>query len=266
LSLGTGYLVIGCKFLFDVFREKMKHLLFLVLALFISISGTRISYAGPPFGTDDPEPVGFRHWEYYLSSMDQFQPGFATGTLPHFEFNYGLIRGCQIHCEIPMNYSLTRDKEFQYGYAYTEVGFKYRFFKSKDGSFQAGTFPIFEIPTVKNTNFGNNKMQVYLPVWVQKSWGRFTTYGGGGYWINPGNGNKNWIYAGWEAQYDISKRFTLGGELYYKSPPADGTRSYVGFNTGGFVNFSENFHFIWSIGHSIGGNTTTAYAGFLITI
>ena len=178
----------------------MKQLFSLVFVLFISLSGSLKSYAGPPFGTDDPEPVGFRHWEYYLSSMDQFQPGFSTGTLPHFELNYGLIRGCQIHFELPMNYSVDKNKEFRYGYAFTEIGFKYRFYSSKDESFQVGTFPIFEVPTVKNTNFSNNKLQVYLPLWLQKSFGRFTTYGGGGYWINPGDGNKNWIYAGWEIQ------------------------------------------------------------------
>jgi hypothetical protein len=245
----------------------MKQLFSLVFVLFISLSGSLKSYAGPPFGTDDPEPVGFRHWEYYLSSMDQFQPGFSTGTLPHFELNYGLIRGCQIHFELPMNYSVDKNKEFRYGYAFTEIGFKYRFYSSKDESFQVGTFPIFEVPTVKNTNFSNNKLQVYLPLWLQKSFGRFTTYGGGGYWINPGDGNKNWIYAGWEIQYDISKHFTMGGELFYKSPAINGTHSYVGFNIGGFVNFSEKLHFIWSVGHSItNDHTTTAYAGFLITI
>jgi hypothetical protein len=28
---------------------------------------------------------------------------------------------------------------------------------------------------------------------------------GAGYWINPGSGNKNWVFAGWEAQYDFSE-------------------------------------------------------------
>jgi hypothetical protein len=245
----------------------MKRLFILAFLLLISISGSQITFAGPPFGTDDPEPVGFRHWEYYLSSIDQFQPGLATGTLPHFEVNYGLVHGCQIHFELPMNYSMNQNKEFHYGYAYTEIGFKYRFYKSKDESFQAGTFPIFEVPTVKNTNFSNNKLQVYLPLWLQKSWERLTTYGGGGYWINPGSGNKNWIFAGWEVQYDISRHFTSGCELYFKSPATNNTKSFVGFNIGGFVNFSEKIHFIYSVGHSItSDHTTSAYAGILITI
>jgi hypothetical protein len=245
----------------------MKKIIFFILIFSGSVLTGSSCLAGPPFGTDDPEPVDFRHWEFYMSSMDQFQPGFSTGTLPHFEVNYGVVSNCQIHVELPMNYSYNANKEFSYGYASTELGFKFRFYQSKDKSFQIGTFPIFEVPTVKNENFSNNKLQTYLPVWIQKSLNRFTTYGGGGYWINPGTNNKNWVYAGWEIQYDLSKHLTLGGELFYKSPPVDNGHSYVGFNIGGFLNFSEKIHFIYSLGHSITGEqTTTAYAGILITI
>ena len=250
-----------------VINKTMKKTISRILFFFCFQLLIQSVYAGPPFGTDDPEPVDFRHWEYYLSSMHQVQPGFATGTLPHFEINYGLVPNCQIHAELPMNYNLIQNREFQYGYAYTELGFKYRFFQSKDKSFQAGTFPIFEIPTVKNKNFGNNKTQVYLPLWLQKSWGRITTYGGGGYWINPGTGNKNWLFAGWELQYDLSKHFTFGGEIMFKTPNVSNSHSFAGINLGGFVNFSEKFHFIYSVGHSItSDHTTMAYAGFLITI
>lgn len=233
----------------------------------IFILTASLCLAGPPFGTDDPEPVDFRHWEYYLSSQDQFQPGFSTGTLPHFEFNYGLIRNCQIHFVLPLNYNSYPDKVFQYGYGNTEIGFKFRFYRSKDESLQIGTFPIFEVPTVRNPYFTNNRVQVYLPVWIQKSWNKFTTYGGGGLWINPGDNNKNWMFAGWELQYDFSKFLTFGGELFYKGPSTINGRQLTGFNIGGFINFSDKIHFIFSAGHSITGeSTTTAYAGLLITI
>ena len=33
-----------------------------------------------------------------------------------------------------------------------------------------------------------------------------TTYGGGGYWINPGPDNKNFWQLGWLGQRDITKR------------------------------------------------------------
>ena len=53
---------------------------------------THTSFAGPPFITDDPVPVPFKHWEFYISSIDNFQNHEWSGTSPHFEVNYGLIR------------------------------------------------------------------------------------------------------------------------------------------------------------------------------
>jgi hypothetical protein len=237
-----------------------------VFLLSASLFFIQLCYAGPPFDTDDPEPVEFKHWEYYLSSMDQFQPGFATGTLPHFEMNYGIISDCQFHIVLPMNYNSIRNKEFEYGYSNTELGFKYRFFQNSDKSLQIGTFPIFEIPTINNKNFSNN-LQVYLPVWIQKNWGKWTTYGGGGYWFNSGNNNKNWLYGGWEIQYDFSKRFTLGGELFYRTASTVDSHSFAGFNLGGFINFTDNIHLIYSLGHSITRyKSFMSYIGLLVTI
>jgi len=95
------------------------------------------------FNTDDPEPVEHRHWEYYFSSMNVFQRNFISGTLPHIEVNYGFIRNFQVHLLAPINYNRVDDNKLQYGYANTEMGVKFRFFDSKDSSFQIGTFPIF---------------------------------------------------------------------------------------------------------------------------
>jgi len=73
--------------------------------------------------------------------------------------------------------------------------------------------------------------------------------------------------AGWEAQYEITKFISLGGEIYYHSADTKDGASSTAFNLGGFLNFSEKFHFIFSAGHSITNeNYTTAYAGFLWTI
>jgi len=237
-----------------------------IIILFSSLLIVPLCYAGPPFNTDDPEPVGLKHWEYYLSSMHVVQPGFMTGTLPHFEMNYGIITNGQFHVELPMNYNKIQHKDFQYGYSSTELGFKYRFFQSKDKSVQIGAFPIFEIPTIKNKNFDNN-VQVYFPVWLQKSWEKFTTYGGCGYWINTGNNNKNWLYAGWEVQYDFSEHLTLGGEMFYRTASTNEGDSFAGFNLGGLINFNDQLHLIFSFGHSITRDKSfMSYIGFLVTI
>ena len=221
-------------------------ILSLLLFLFI-----QVNYAGPPFNTDDPQPVDYKHWEYYISSINTFQPGAWTGTSPHFEVNYGLISNVQVHLLLPMNYDYTRNEGTNFGYAYTEFGMKYRFVQESENIPQIGVFPIVEIPTIKNNEFSNGKAQIYLPVWAQKSWDKLTTYGGVGYWINPGTNNKNWIFSGWEIQYDFSPVFTFGGELYYHSANTIDSKSVTAFNLGGLINFTEKFHIIFSVGHSL---------------
>jgi hypothetical protein len=181
--------------------------------------------------------------------------------------NYGLIPNVQIHLLLPINYNYTRNGGANFGYAYTEFGVKYRFMQETENSPQIGVFPIIEIPTINNNEFSNGKAQIFLPVWAQKSWGKLTTYGGVGYWINPGTDNKNWIFSGWEVQYDISSIVTLGGELYYHSASASDNKSATAFNFGGVVNASPKTHFIFSLGHSLtNDNFISSYVGLLWTI
>jgi hypothetical protein len=240
---------------------------FVFSVILISLINTFITYAGPPFNTDDPEPVDFHHWEYYISSINSYQSGTWSGTSPHIELNYGAVRNLQIHLLLPMNYIYTVHRSANFGYADTEFGIKYRFIKETDNSPEIGTFPILEIPTIKNSEFSDDKTKIFLPVWLQKSWGKFTTYGGAGYWINRGENNRNWIFTGWELQYQFAKKFMLGGELYYHTASSIDTSNETGFNLGGSVNPTEKFHFIFSLGHTLTkDNTFTSYLGVLWTI
>lgn len=242
----------------------MRYLVLSILLLFLFIQP---NYAGPPFNTDDPEPVCYKHWELYISSINECQPGEWTGTSPHLEVNYGLVTNVQVHLILPLNYNYTSTDGPDFGYADTEFGVKYRFLQESDNTPQIGVFPIMEIPTIKNNEFGNGEVQLFFPVWAQKSWGKLTSYGGVGYWINPGTNNKNWIFSGWEIQYDFSSIFTLGGELYYHSADAINSKSITAFNLGGFINFTKKFHFLYSVGHSLLNDSfISSYLGLLWTI
>jgi len=245
-----------------LFRMK-----YVVLTFILLLTGIQQLSAGPPFNTDDPEPVEFKHWEYYIATINTFRPDISTGTSPHFELNYGLVPNVQVHLILPVDYDYSSQHGFNFGYAYTEVGLKYRFVQETENVPQIGTFPIVEIPTIRNTEFGNGQTQLFIPVWAQKSWGKLTTYGGAGYWINPGINNNNWLFTGWEVQYDFTPVITLGGELYYHTPDVVGSESTVAFNLGGSINAGKKFHIIFSAGHSLVNKPfTTTYVGLLWTI
>jgi len=224
--------------------------------------------AGPPYLTDDPDPVEFHHWEFYLSSQNLFATShnIASGSLPQVEINYGVIPNVQLHVVIPAAYNFNSPDQLEIGYPYTELGVKYRFVKEKPNLPEIGVFPIFEVPVVTDNRFGSENIQIYLPLWIQKSWKKLTTYGGGGFWFTPGPGNKNWIFTGWEVQYDFTDLLTMGTEVYYHTATTYTEMATAGLNVGGSLNFSEHIHFIFSLGHSfVNQNFITSYAGLYLT-
>ena len=245
-------------------KRNYSVFLFTVLLIFFQSVGI---IAGPPFLTDDPEPVDFKHWEFYLASSIQFDKSQSDATLPHIEVNYVAVPNLQLHIIFPMEYSRT-DNSNVYGFSNMEIGAKYRFLQETDNLPQIGIFPLVILPTGdKSKNLGIEKAQIYLPVWLQKSWGKLTTYGGFGYWYNPGAGNRNWIFSGWEVQYDFSETITLGGEVYYQTADAVDSKALTGFNIGGFINLDEHNHLLYSIGKtSSTNNASTAYIGYQLTI
>ena len=243
-----------------------------VMALLLFVLGplsfTRmIAWAGPPFFTDDPEPVEHLHWEVYIASQSAHDKQEGTsGTLPHVEVNYGLIPDMQIHAIVPMAYSAPHVGPSQYGLGDMELGIKYRLVHEDDRGWtpQVGAFPLVDLPTGDSQRgLGEGRIKIFFPIWIQKSWGPWTTYGGGGYWYHPGEGNKNYWFAGWLLQRDVSNMLTLGAEIFNTSPKADDESDETGFNVGGILNLSEEHHILFSAGRDLKGpGTFFAYLAF----
>lgn len=226
------------------------------------------SYAGPPYDTDDPEPVDFRHWELYCSSVGTSAAGITMGTAPHIEVNYGVVPNVQLHIIAPLSFYSVNEGETNYGYGTTEAGVKYRFVNKDSGNFQIGIFPLVELPTGDNKeNLGSASTQLYLPLWIQKTIGKWSTYGGGGYWINPGSGNKNYAFVGWQEQYQFVKSVSVGTEFYYIGASQVGGSGDFRFRLGTVIDFSDHNHLLCSVGRSIIGNTNLLwYLGYQFTI
>ena len=210
--------------------------------------------AGPPFRTDDPEPVEYKNWEVYIASQYENDRGGVSATAPHLEVNYGITPNFQLHVIAPMEYVKPTGLPSHYGYGDTELGLKWRFFENEEAKFMAGIFPLVEIPTgAESRGLGNGDAQVFLPIWLQKSWGPWQTYGGGGYWINPGDGHKDFWFVGWQLQREMNKCLTIGAELFYESPREVGGDHHFGFNGGAIINVTEHHHILMSMGTDIDG-------------
>jgi hypothetical protein len=212
--------------------------------------------AGPPFITDDPEPVEYRHWEIYLASQHLKMADGWSGTAPHVEVNYGVISNLQLHLIAPLAYDAPAKGNSHYGYGETELGVKYRFIGETGNLPQVGVFPLLEVPTGNaGEGLGSGHLQAFLPLWLQKGFGSWTIYSGGGYGINPGAGNRNWGYFGLVTQCQVCTNLLVGGEIYHRTSMQAGERGDTAFNLGTVFDFSEHHHFLFSAGRSIDGPT-----------
>jgi hypothetical protein len=214
------------------------------------------AYGGPPFVTDDPEPVEYRHWEVYLASQQEHDSDGWSGTAPHVEVNYGAVPNLQLHVIVPLAFSRPSAGGNAYGVGDTELGAKYRFVDETEHRPQIGVFPLVELPTGNSARgLGDGHVQVFVPVWVQKSFGDWTTYGGAGYWFNPGVGNRNWIFIGGLLQRRLSSHVTVGLEVFHETPMTDGGGSETHGNLGVMINFTGMHHLLMSAGSSVQGES-----------
>ncbi|BDU73715.1 hypothetical protein [Mesoterricola silvestris] len=236
----------------------------------LGVAGTSTlpAIAGPPFRTDDPEPVERGHLELYVFGAGQWRGGDRAGVGPALEFNYGILPDTQFHVVLPAAYDHPEGMPGRAGLGDTEIGVKFRFLHETDVLPQIGVFPMVEVPTGRaESGLGAGHTQVYLPVWVQKSWGPWTTYGGYGWWRNPGAGQRNWSYAGWLLQREVSGSLTLGAEVFRNTAPGDLDPASSGFNAGGIVNLSDKHHLLFSVGRTVSGvHQTQAYLGYQLTM
>ena len=210
--------------------------------------------AGPPFVTDDPEPVELHHWEIYFATQQYHTSGDWSGTAPHLELNFGVLPDTQLHLIAPIAYDHPSGGPSHIGYGDTELGIKYRFVQETESMPQIGVFPLVELPSGNaRKGLGNGQAQWFLPLWLQKKFGDWTTYGGGGYWFNPGHDNRNYVYAGWEIQRKLSESFSAGMEIQFRTADTVTANSRVALNAGGMWDLSENHHLLFSAGHSLNG-------------
>jgi len=153
-------------------RVKQIVKIILLAAVLNLLLATRAS-AGPPFLTDDPEPVDYQHWEAYIfANGDHTSGGGYAINGPALEMNFGVLPDTQLHLIVPMTSVGGNGTPGATGLGDTEVGVKYRFLHETNGWPQIGIFPMAELPTGDaGRGLGNGRTWFRLPLWMQKSWG-----------------------------------------------------------------------------------------------
>jgi hypothetical protein len=217
------------------------------------------AHAGPPFRTDDPEPVPLGHFEINLFSQATLTNSGWSGELPASEINFGAATGLQLHAAFFQGFA-TEDRGIGFAPGDVELGAKYRFIAPAEGDWfpQVAIYPTIELPAGnQKLGFGTGHVRVFLPLWLQKDFDPWSLYGGGGYWINPGFGNRDYAFLGIALWRKMSDHLNLGVEFFHQTSPADGIPDSTGFNFGLTYDLSDTWHFLASTGRGLADAPST---------
>ena len=70
-----------------------------------------------------------------------------------------------------------------------------------------------------NTNVPEpNLARLLLPLWAQRDFGKWSVFGGGGYVLNPGAGQRDYLQQGVVVTRQMAPGFQLGLEYYGAGP------------------------------------------------
>jgi hypothetical protein len=223
--------------------------------------------AGAPFRTDDPEPVELGHFEFDGSSQGTRTTGGWSGFGPALEMNYGALPNLQLHADVVQGFAAPTGGRTGFALGDLELGVKYRFITPGEDDWfpQVAIFPLVEVPLGnQKLGFSTGHAQIFLPIWLQKDLDPWTIYGGGGYWINPGIGNRNFTFFGTALWRKLTERFSLGVEVFHQSSPADGVKDSTGFNVGAIYDVSENWHLLSSVGTGVQNRNETNQLAYYV--
>lgn len=254
-------------------------LLILLLAGFST--PPRVWAQGPPFQVDDPVPVDFKHYEFYVFGSADGTPAEMDYAGPAFEFNWGAVPRVQLHAILPWGgirprnnptYAPSGSGPDATGLIDMELGLKLALIKESKRVPQIGTFTMLEIPTGSyDKGLGVGKVWYRFPVWLQKNSGKWLLDGGAGETVVPQTGYHDFPYGGFLVKREVSKKLEVAAEVFSHGGEGVGTpqtRASTMIDAGGYWHLKgEDFmQFLFAYGHSIAGETENyAYVGLYWT-
>lgn len=232
----------------------------LVGALVAAISTAGPAIAGPPYTTDDPEPTDTGHWENRVFFDGVQYPGETIGQAG-FDINYGVAKDLQLTLIAPLDFD--HSAHIAVGSGDVQLSVKYRVLHQSENSLtpDVSLFPALNLPTQARM-FGPSRLGLFLPVWAQKDFGPWSTFGGGGYDINPGPGNRDFTLAGWAITRQVTRRLNLGAEIYHETSGIVGGRALTAVAGGVVYQLSKHFALMASGGPAVQGSPQGGRAVF----
>lgn len=214
------------------------------------------AFGGPPYVADDPEPTEFKHYEIYFFGTGQEADGGRSSSWG-IDFNYGGAPDLQLTAVLPVTDATPSGSSQSVGVSNLQFAAKYRFLHQSADGWDVALFPRIFLPSPSD-RLGPGHTQCFLPVWVQKDWGGWSTFGGGGYTWNRGSDSRDFWLGAWAVTYRLLPPLQIGTELYHQSASSKGTPASTGIGAGAIFDASDHVHLM---GYGAPGLQNAAQAG-----
>jgi len=209
-----------------------------------------------------PLPVGQVFLDFH-STFTKIKTG--TGAdVPILWVLMGVQPDLQLRVDLPLSLSDPKIGKTHYGYGDTRVCAKYRFVRETESMPTIATYPKISLPSGNAAKgLGNGKWFGTFPLWLQKQWGPLKITMGAGYGINHAKGKKNYPFGGMLVQWQFSRNFMLGNEIYSEGRKSLTEGGRLVYNFGGSYFFTPSRSILFSLGHSIyGAEKFIGYLGY----
>jgi len=226
------------------------------------------AWAGPPYVTDDPEPTDYRHYEVYgFTGGTTTRDG--TSTTTGIDFNYGGAENVQLTAVLPLVYDAPAFGADTFGIGNIELAAKFKFLHQDTAGADVAFFPRVFLPTI-SAQAGEHHASLLLPVFVERTWGDWSTFGGGGCTLNRGGDSEDFCQVGWVVTRQVMPALNLGVEVYHQGADTKGGKASTGVGVGAIYDLNDNYHLMASFGPGIQNaaetNRYTWYAALLFTL
>jgi hypothetical protein len=202
-------------------------------------SGSGVESAQRPLVT----PPAPRRWSVGIAALYSKRADETSAWLPSVEINYSPNDRVQLHAMVPMVYDRLRGRSAEYGVGDLELGVRLQLTTDDPNGWRPAVsfYPLVQLPTGSTRkNLGTGRSHAFLPLWFSKTLGSWIPYGGGGYWINPGPGNKDWTLAALGVIRVLSPKLSLTGQVFYASSSKVGIPEQTGLTLGARYNVTDS--------------------------
>ena len=203
--------------------------------------------AGPPYVTDDPQPTDLGHWEIYNFVGGTHVSGDTSGE-GGLDLNYGAAKDLQLTAVLPLAYDHADGGHVGWGSA--ELAAKLKLLHQDQNGLDLAVFPRLFAPSPE-ARFSPRHVNLLLPVWMGRDFGPWSLFGGGGWTLNPGAGQRDFWTAGLALTRQITPKLDLGVEVYHHTADADDTHAFTGVNLGATYKVTEHWALLAAAGPGV---------------